>query len=316
MTGFELASSHADAPPTDAAHAHAPGADVPCADVLGVKVSAIDLNRAVQLADDWIVRGRPGYICVTGVHGVMEAQTDAEFRGILNNAAINTPDGMPMTWVGRLQGFAQMDRVFGPDFMAALCQLSVERGYRNFFYGGKPGVAELLEKRLRTRFPGLQAAGIYTPPFGDLSTAQEQEVCERVRAARPHIVWVGLSTPRQERFMAQFVDRLQAPLLVGVGAAFDYHTGQIQDSPTWVKRAGLQWLHRLMQDPRRLWRRYLRNNPAFLWHIARQFAGVRYPPGNKNGAHGEARGGEGIAGPATLRKGSPERLSPRSYRRR
>jgi N-acetylglucosaminyldiphosphoundecaprenol N-acetyl-beta-D-mannosaminyltransferase len=302
MTGFELASSHADVPHGDVVDADAPCGDVSYADVLGVKVSAIDLDRAVQLADEWIVRGRPGYVCVTGVHGVMEAQSDAEFRRILNHAAINTPDGMPMTWVGRLQGFAQMDRVFGPDFMAALCELSAERGYRNFFYGGKPGVAELLAKKLQARFPGLHVAGSYAPPFGDLSAAQEKEVCEQLHAARPHIVWVGLSTPRQERFMAQFVDRLQAPLMVGVGAAFDYHTGQIHDSPAWVKRAGLQWLHRLMQDPRRLWRRYLRNNPAFLWHIARQFAGVRYPPGNKDGARDEVRGGEVIAEPATPRK--------------
>ncbi len=247
----------------------------PHTDVLGVQVSAVDLPLAVELADRWIASGKRGYICVTGVHGVMEAQSDSEFRGILNRAAVNAPDGMPMSWVGWLQGFRKMDRVFGPDFMTAMCKLAVERGYRNFFYGGKPGVAQLLSETLQGRFPGLQVAGTYTPPFGSLSLEQEQNICELMHQSKPHIVWVGLSTPKQERFMAQYIDRLQAPLLIGVGAAFDYHTGQIRDCSAWIKRAGLQWVHRLMQDPRRLWRRYLRNNPAFLWRITQQLLGLR-----------------------------------------
>lgn len=248
-------------------HAHA--------DVLGVQVSAIDLARAVDLAERWIAAGEAGYICMTGVHGVMEAKRDPEFRGILNGAVVNAPDGMPMTWVGRMQGLREMDRVFGPEFMAAMCVRSVERGYRNFLCGGKPGVAEMLRAALERRFPGLQVVGTWTPPFGALTEAQAEEICARVRRARPHIVWVGLSTPKQERFMARYAERLGAPLLAGVGAAFDYHAGLIRDCPRWVKRAGLQWVHRLMQDPRRLGRRYLRNNPAFLWHIAQQLARVR-----------------------------------------
>jgi N-acetylglucosaminyldiphosphoundecaprenol N-acetyl-beta-D-mannosaminyltransferase len=247
----------------------------PRADVLGVKVSAIDLKQAVAIADRWVSAGKPGYIAVTGVHGVMEAKTDLAFREILNRAVLNAPDGMPMTWVGRLQGHKKMDRVFGPDLMAAMCRLSVERGYRNFLYGGKPGVAQMLRDSLECRFPGLAVVGTYTPPFGELTRGEEEEICRLVRAAKPHIVWVGLSTPKQEQFMAEFAERLGAPLLVGVGAAFDYHTGLIRDCPQWVKRAGMQWAHRLAQDPRRLWRRYLRNNPAFLWHIAQQLAGLR-----------------------------------------
>ncbi len=250
----------------------------PYADVLGVKVSAINLGQAVSLAEQWVATGKPGYICVTGVHGVMEAQSDLCFRRILNNAVINTPDGMPMTWVGRLQGFEHMDRVYGPDFMTAMCQLSVERGYRNFLYGGKPGVAEFLSETLQTRFPGLQMVGTYTPPFRSLTPEEETEVIAQVRESGAQIVWVGLSTPKQERFMARYVDALQVPLLVGVGAAFDYHTGHIRDCSAWVKRAGLQWLHRLLQDPRRLWKRYLLNNPAFLWHIAWQLLGFRKYP--------------------------------------
>jgi N-acetylglucosaminyldiphosphoundecaprenol N-acetyl-beta-D-mannosaminyltransferase len=250
------------------------------ADVLGVKVSAIDLSTAVDMADRWIAAENRGYICVTGVHGVMETLKDAELLRILNHAFINTPDGMPMSWVGHLQGLSQMDRVFGPDFMAGMCQLSVQRRYRHFLCGGKPGVAELLKEALQRRFPGLQVVGTYTPPFRNLSAAEEEDMLTQVRASKPHILWVGLSTPKQERFMAHYIDRLEVPLLVGVGAAFDYHTGRIRDCPHWIKRAGLQWLHRLVQDPRRLWRRYLLNNPAFVWNIALQLLKLRQYPRN------------------------------------
>jgi N-acetylglucosaminyldiphosphoundecaprenol N-acetyl-beta-D-mannosaminyltransferase len=139
-------------------------------------------------------------------------------------------------------------------------------------------VAELLSETLQLKFPGLQVVGTYTPPFRSLTLEEEEEILTQVRESKPDILWVGLSTPKQERFMAHYVDRLQVPLLVGVGAAFDYHTGRIRDCSEWIKRAGLQWLHRLMQDPRRLWRRYLRNNPAFLWHIAWQISRLRRYP--------------------------------------
>lgn len=251
---------------TDPQHAYA--------HVLGVKVSAVDMQQAIEAADQWIVRGTPGYICATGVHGVMEAQSDLSLRQILNDAVLNIPDGMPMTWVGRLQGHREMDRVFGPDFMIAMCRIAAQRGYRTFLYGGQPGVAESLADALEQKCPGLQIVGTYTPPFGPLNPCQEEELVSQVHAARPHILWVGLSTPKQEQFMAQYRPRLRVPLMVGVGAAFDYHTGRIRDASPWIKRAGMQWLHRLLQDPRRLWRRYLRNNPEFLWRIALQFSGL------------------------------------------
>lgn len=251
------------------------------ANVLGVNVSAIDLDRAVEMADRWIAAEKRGYICVTGVHGVMEAQTDSEFRQILNRAFLNTPDGMPMSWVGRLQGFDKIDRVFGPDFMASLCELSVQRNYRHFLYGGEPGVAEMLKEKLERRFPGLQIVGTYTPPFRNLTAEEEKDIFSRLQASKPHILWVGLSTPKQERFMARYIDRLQVPLLVGVGAAFDYHTGRISDCSDWIKRAGLQWMHRLLQDPKRLWKRYLKNNPAFVWNITLQILKLKQYPASR-----------------------------------
>jgi N-acetylglucosaminyldiphosphoundecaprenol N-acetyl-beta-D-mannosaminyltransferase len=248
------------------------------ANVLGVKVSAINLSGAVDMADRWIAAKNHGYICITGVHGVMEAQSNSEFRHILNHAFINAPDGMPMSWVGHLQGFVKMNRVFGPDFMAAMCQLSIEKNYRHFFYGGELGVAELLKVMLESRFPGLQVVGTYTPPFRSLTSEEEEEIFTQIQKSRPHILWVGLSTPKQEQFMARYIDRLEVPLLVGVGAAFDYHTGRVRDCSDWIKRAGLQWLHRLLQNPRRLWKRYLRNNPAFVWNITLQMLRLKIYP--------------------------------------
>jgi N-acetylglucosaminyldiphosphoundecaprenol N-acetyl-beta-D-mannosaminyltransferase len=250
----------------------------PYADVLGVKVSAVNMQRSVYLADRWIAAGEPGYVCAAAVHGVMEAQSDSELMRAFNQAFLNIPDGMPMTWVGHLQGCHQMDRVFGPDFMAAMCRLSVERGYRNFLYGGKPGVAQELSMNLTRRFPGLQIVGAYTPPFGSLTQEQEAELLRQIEKTKPHILWVGISSPKQERFMAKYVESLHIPLMAGVGAAFDFHSGRIHDCSAWIKRAGLQWLHRLAQDPRRLWRRYLYSIPAFLWHIALQLSGLRKYP--------------------------------------
>ena len=224
--------------------------------------------RAIEIAERWIDKGQPGYVCVTGVHGVMEARRDATLRDVLNKAVMNVPDGMPMSWVGWLQGFAEMDRIFGPDFMCGLCERSLAQGYRHFLYGGRQGVAEQLKAKLEARFPGLNVVGTFTPPFRPLDLHEESHLLARVHDCRPHILWVGLSTPTQEHFMARYVDRLQVPLLIGVGAAFDYHTGRIHDCSPWMKRAGLQWLHRVLQDPRRLTLRYLRNNPEFVFRIS------------------------------------------------
>jgi N-acetylglucosaminyldiphosphoundecaprenol N-acetyl-beta-D-mannosaminyltransferase len=224
----------------------------------------------VDLADRLIASGGRGYVCVTGVHGVMEAQADEQLRDIFNAAFMSTPDGMPMTWVGRLQGFRNMDRVYGPDFMMEMCQRSLAHGYRHFLYGGKEGIAPLLAEKLLEKFPNLQIAGTYTPPFRPLNAREEEDLFALVRKAKPHIIWVGLSTPKQEKFMGRYSNQFAVPLMVGVGAAFDLHTGQMRDAPRWMKRSGLQWLHRLCQEPRRLAKRYLVNNPKFVFQIALQ----------------------------------------------
>jgi N-acetylglucosaminyldiphosphoundecaprenol N-acetyl-beta-D-mannosaminyltransferase len=246
-----------------------------CANVLGVGISAVDMVQSIAACDELIARNEKGYVCVTGVHGVMEAQVDPNLRTILKNSFLTVPDGMPMVWVGRLQGHDHMRRVYGPDFMIDFCQHSVLRGFRHFLYGGNDGVAEQLASNLRRRLPGVQIVGTYTPPFRPLNPGEEQDLIAMVAECKPDVIWVGLSTPKQERFMAQYLDRLDTKLMVGVGAAFDVHTGRINDAPDWMKASGLQWLHRLLQEPRRLWKRYLVNNPIFVMRIMMQFAGIR-----------------------------------------
>jgi N-acetylglucosaminyldiphosphoundecaprenol N-acetyl-beta-D-mannosaminyltransferase len=245
------------------------------ANVLGVGVHALDLPRAVELVGTSILEGRKGYVCVTGVHGVMEARRDAEFRRIMDRALLVVPDGMPTVWVGRLQGHRQMRRVFGPDLMLELCCRSVSEGFTHFLYGGKPGVADDLRNNLARWAPGIRIVGMFTPPFRPLVPQEQAELEDVIGKLRPDIIWVGLNTPKQERFMAENIDRLACKLMIGVGAAFDFHTGRLKDSPDWVKEAGLQWLHRLRQEPSRLWKRYLINNSSFLLQIVLQLTGLR-----------------------------------------
>jgi N-acetylglucosaminyldiphosphoundecaprenol N-acetyl-beta-D-mannosaminyltransferase len=251
---------------------------VPRANVLGVGVSALNLDLAEAAVDRALSSRTRGYVCVTGVHGVTEARQDPGFRRILNEAWLNTPDGMPLVWLGRWQGFKEMGRVYGPDLMFRVCELSRSRGCTHFFYGGGPGVAEELKARLEQRFPGLKVAGTYTPPFRPL-TAEEQSGLERlVQSLRPDIFWVGLSTPKQEKFMAEYWQRLPATLFFGVGAAFDFHAGRLQQAPRWMRGAGLEWFFRLMCEPRRLWKRYLKNNPLFVFRVLCQMTGLKKYP--------------------------------------
>jgi N-acetylglucosaminyldiphosphoundecaprenol N-acetyl-beta-D-mannosaminyltransferase len=247
---------------------------LPRVNILGVGVSAIDMPRAVDMVTSAVSQGRKGYVCVTGVHGIMEAQKDAAFRTILNRSFLTTPDGMPTVWIGRLNSYTRMRRVYGPDFMLNVCSASVERGYTHFLYGGVEGVADQLKAELTRKFPGLKIVGTYTPPFRPLNAAEGADLQSRISQLRPDFFWVGLSTPKQERFMAEYLPKLDTRVMVGVGAAFDIHTGRAQDSPDWVKNAGLQWLHRLLQEPSRLWKRYLINNPAFIWKMTSQLLGI------------------------------------------
>jgi N-acetylglucosaminyldiphosphoundecaprenol N-acetyl-beta-D-mannosaminyltransferase len=245
----------------------------PCVErveVLGVNVSAINMRDAVATIEAWIANRSSNYVCITGAHGVIESQTDVELRRIHNRAGLVTPDGMPLVWVSRLLGHRRTSRVYGPDLMRALTAVSATKGYRQFYYGGNEGVAALLATTLARQHPGLVVCGTCTPPFRRLTLEEDVAVVETINASKPDIVWVGLSTPKQEYWMASHIGRVDAPVMIGVGAAFDFLTGLKRQAPPWMQRNGLEWLFRLMSEPRRLWRRYASIVPRFIALAAAQ----------------------------------------------
>lgn len=246
--------------------------------VLGIGISVLNLQIALDEIAAAIRDRRKGYICVTGVHGVMEAQDDQNFRRILNNAFLCTPDGMPMVWVGKWRGYPQMQRVYGPDLMLDVCAWSETSGAKHFFYGGADGVAGLLAAKLKARFPKLTVVGTFTPPFRPLDPEETKKLHELVREAQPDIIWVGLSTPKQEKFMVEFLPKLDATLMIGVGAAFDFHSGRVRQAPRWMQQSGLEWFYRLCTEPRRLAKRYFKNNPVFIVKILAQLLGLKKYP--------------------------------------
>jgi N-acetylglucosaminyldiphosphoundecaprenol N-acetyl-beta-D-mannosaminyltransferase len=233
--------------------------------VLGVRVDAVQIPQVVAAMEKWIERrDQCGFIAVSGMHGVTEAQHDRSFKDVLNAAALVVPDGMPLVWLGRWKGFALPRRVYGPELMAEFFSQTAPNKYSHFFYGGAPGVAEALAKRFAIRYPGFTAAGTYTPPYRPLTPEEDNQVVSLINRSRPDIVWVGLSTPKQERWMYEHHKRLDVPVLVGVGAAFDFHTGRVPQAPRWMREHGLEWLFRLSREPRRLWRRYLLYGTEFV----------------------------------------------------
>jgi len=243
---------------------------VPRVDVLGVEISAVNMEMTLDTVIGWVMSNDRQYVCVTGVHGVMESQRDRELAAIHNNAGLTTPDGMPMVWAGRAAGAHWIRRVYGPDMMLAVLAEAQARSWSSFLYGGAPGVPELLAARLEQRFPGLQVAGTHSPPFRSLTRDEMHETAALINASGASLVWVGLSTPKQERWMSELRPLLEAPVLFGVGAAFDFHAGRMKQAPPWMQTSGLEWLYRLSREPRRLWKRYLTNNPRFVIAIARR----------------------------------------------
>jgi N-acetylglucosaminyldiphosphoundecaprenol N-acetyl-beta-D-mannosaminyltransferase len=240
--------------------------------VLGVRVDAVQIPGAIQLLEYWILQARLSqgtparYVAVTGMHGVSVSREDAEFARILDEAGLVVADGMPLVWLGRLQGFKQMRRrVYGPELMETLCRETGSR-YRHFFYGGAPGVAEALARTEQQRH-GIQVAGFYCPPFRPLTEKEENEVRRLVEESRPDVFWVGLSTPKQERWMYEHRNTLNVPVMLGVGAAFDLNTGRLQQAPAWMRENGLEWLFRLCAEPRRLWQRYIVSGSKFAWAV-------------------------------------------------
>lgn len=251
----------------------------PHVNVLGTGIAAVNPDKVTALIRQWVEGEKFGhYVCVTGVHGVMEGFRDKEIRLAHNRANLCVPDGMPLVWVSRLSGHPQTRRVYGPDLMLAILALAEKEGFTSFFYGGGPGLAERLREKLLERFPSLKVVGTHTPPFRDLTAEEEEEVIARISGVEPDLLWIGLSTPKQEKLMSTFRPRIRARVMLGVGAAFDFNAGDLRQAPKWMQACGLEWFFRLCVEPRRLWRRYLRNNPSFLCHLFLQATRLRKYP--------------------------------------
>ena len=237
-------------------------------EVLGVQIRAVQTQDVVARMEEWTNnRSRCHTISPTGMHGIVEAQHDPSFREILNSTDAVVPDGMPLVWLGRRRGHHLPRRVYGPDLVLEFCKNTAGRGYRHFFYGGEPGVPERLAESLKRRFPTMEVCGTFSPPFRSLGPEEDQEIVTMISLAAPDVLWVGLGTPKQERWMHEHRDKLHVPVLVSVGAAFDLLSGRRNQAPRWMRENGFEWLFRLLQEPRRLWRRYLIDGARFVAYL-------------------------------------------------
>jgi N-acetylglucosaminyldiphosphoundecaprenol N-acetyl-beta-D-mannosaminyltransferase len=245
-------------------------------EVLGVPLKATTIPELVLQMEEWIhFGGRGRCVTFTNVHVVMEACRDPYFRSILSdNMTFNVPDGMPLIWLGRLRGFQMKRRVYGPDVMHAFCEVAARSGHRHFFYGGAEGVPELLAANIRREFPGTSVAGMYSPPFRALTKEEDDEVVRMINKARPDVLWIGLGCPKQEKWAFEHRARLNVPVIASVGQAFDIYSGRSVQAPGWMRENGLEWLFRLMSNPRRLWKRYLVYNSQFIYLLAREWIGI------------------------------------------
>ena len=245
-------------------------------EIAGVPLAVSDYEEVVDWMEAMVAAGGRGYVTAAAVNLVMSAREDPEARAGVLGATLAVPDGQPLVWALRLLGHERATRLYGPDLMLAFLARAAEKGIPSYLYGGRtPEALELLERRLGERFPGLPIAGRWWPPFRALTAEEEDEVVRDIERSGAAVVWVGTGQPKQEIWMRRMRPRLSAPLLVGVGAAFDFHAGLVPQAPRWMQRAGLEWLFRLSREPRRLWRRYARYNPMFLAAFARQYAHER-----------------------------------------
>jgi N-acetylglucosaminyldiphosphoundecaprenol N-acetyl-beta-D-mannosaminyltransferase len=250
--------------------------DVPTRDILGLPFAMTDYDRAMDVMDGMVARRERGYVCAVAVHAVMVSQTDPEMRSAVSGSTLTVPDGMPLVWAANLLGEDLPNRVYGPELMARYSDRCAQRGHRVWLYGGRDqGSLAQLALNLRQHHPGIQVVGGYSPPFRPLTADAEEAVVEQVNEARPDVLWVGIGVPKQEKWMARMRDRLEVPVMCGVGAAIDFHSGRISQAPSWMQERGLEWIYRIAQEPRRLLPRYLYFNPRFVLAFARQYLSER-----------------------------------------
>lgn len=244
--------------------------------VLGVPIDPLSIPSAIDYCEKIMSEGRKGYITLTGVHGVIESQLSTQVREAHQSSLLSLPDGMPLVWIGRLKGFINIKRCYGPDVFYAMLKDSKTKYYSHFFYGGAPKVANELKQILGSKFPWLKIVGTYSPPFRNLNLTEEKEFINLIKKLKPDIIWVGLSTPKQELFMKEFLPKLNTKLMFGIGAAFDFYTGRVKQAPKFIQKSGFEWLFRLLSEPKRLWKRYSKIIPIFIWMFSLQSLGLKH----------------------------------------
>ncbi len=246
--------------------------------ILEVKISAIDMNDACSLVEDAISKKQKKYICVCPVSTIMECKRNEKVLTSVNSADLVTPDGMAVVWIGKILGYANIRRVYGPELMQAICAISKNKGYRNYFYGSSAGVLNKLKASLNKKYPGLNICGIYSPPFRELTQEEDEKIVRDINSNSPDIIWVGLGSPKQDLWMYEHRERINAPVMIGVGAAFDFLAGVKPQAPRWMRNNGFEWLFRLITEPKRLWRRYLVNGSLFIYYAGIELFVKRFHP--------------------------------------
>jgi N-acetylglucosaminyldiphosphoundecaprenol N-acetyl-beta-D-mannosaminyltransferase len=270
-------------PPSSATSAQRPRTDAvpvpatpPRAEVLGIPLALTDYESTMDWLDAMVQSDARGYLTAAAVHLVMVAQEDPETRAAVLNATLAVPDGQPLVWALHALGHREPSRVYGPELMARYCARSARTGTRMYLYGGRnQGALIKLTLNLRQRYPGIKIVGGYSPPFRELTAAEDEWIVNEINDSGADVVWVGTGQPKQEKWMARMRDRLEVPMLIGVGAAFDFHAGLVPQAPLWMQSLGLEWTYRLAHEPRRLWRRYARYNPRFVAGFAGQYLSER-----------------------------------------
>lgn len=242
--------------------------------ILGVGVNLVNMQLALGILEEWVRTGERQYVCLATAHSLLDCQDDPEIRTILNQSGLTTPDGMALVWILRMRGHREVSRVYGPDLMLEACRHFCADGLGHYFLGGDPGVPEDLAERLSGQIPGLNIVGVKSPPFRDLTAEEDHRLVEEINGSAPDFLWVALGSPKQERWMADHRQAIDAPVMIAVGAAFDFLSGRKPQAPAWIRGIGMEWLFRLMSEPRRLWPRY-RRYPKFVMLALAQLGGLK-----------------------------------------
>lgn len=238
---------------------------IPTCDIMGVKIAAINMEWLLAFTEKYIKDLSGDYMCVSNVHTTVTSYEDADYCSIQNGGIMAIPDGGPLSTVGRKRGYTNMQRTTGPSYMGEILKISIQKGYRHYFYGSTQETLDKLKKILVQDYPGIQIVGMYSPPFRSITVEEDEKIIESINNTHPDFVWIGLGAPKQERWMAAHQGKVEG-FMVGVGAGFDYFAGNIQRAPKWMQRSNMEWFYRLMQDPKRLFSRYWNTNTKFIWH--------------------------------------------------